>query len=70
VDEAGFQRFRKLYTDWFREATIEEHKQKKDTWPWYGRLQHWLFCSWRCQACKAIKAEHRKPAPKAGEEGA
>ena len=37
--------------------TIAQHEDQKRRWPWYGRLQHWLFCSWRCPAC--IEAKKR-----------
>lgn len=29
-----------------------QHQDKKNSWPWYGQLIHFLFCSWRCPACK------------------
>lgn len=36
-----------------RWLAIVQHQDKKRSWPWYGRFQHWLFVSWRCPACKA-----------------
>jgi hypothetical protein len=36
---------------------IAQHEDRKRSWPWYGRLQHWLFVSWRCPACKAARAK-------------
>ena len=41
---------------WFGPAlAIAQHEDRKRSWPWYGRLQHWLFVSWRCPCCKAAK---------------
>lgn len=52
---------------WFieamRQVEVDRHKQTRASWPWYGRLQHWLFCSWRCPACKELRRQaHEKTA--------
>jgi len=62
--EMGYECFARIYGDWYRGEQIEKHRKAKASWPWYGRLQHWLFCSWRCPACKVIKAK-----PHATEQG-
>lgn len=49
------QWFVDLFTTQDRDRTIEKHRRDKAAWPWYGKLQHWLFCSWRCPACKALR---------------
>lgn len=28
-----------------------QHQDRINSWPWYGRLAHKIFCSWRCPAC-------------------
>lgn len=30
---------------------VAEHQDRKQSWPWYGRLQHYLFVSFRCPCC-------------------
>ena len=56
-DETNEQRFKRIYIAWYRGETLSKHKRDKASWPWYGRVQHWLFCSWRCPACKALRSE-------------
>lgn len=34
-----------------RELPVARHMDQKVSWPWYGRLQHWLFVSWHCPCC-------------------
>jgi len=46
----------KWFADSFRQQLIENHEARKKRWPWYGRLQHLVFVSWRCAACKAAAA--------------
>ena len=29
-----------------------QHQDTIRSWPWIGRVVHWLFASWRCPACK------------------
>jgi len=42
--------------DWLPHAlAIAMHKDEKRSWPWYGRLIHWLLASWRCPCCKEEK---------------
>jgi hypothetical protein len=45
---------------WFGPAlAIARHKDQKSQWPWYSRLAHWLFVSWRCQCCQAERARKK-----------
>lgn len=46
---------RKMIEQFERNRLIDEHERRKGEWPWYGRFQHWLFVSWRCEACKAAR---------------
>lgn len=32
---------------------VAQHMDKKRSWPWYRKLFHFLFVSWRCPCCKA-----------------
>jgi hypothetical protein len=42
--------------DWFPKAlAIARHQDQQRAWPWYGRLFHKLFVSWRCPACIAAE---------------
>lgn len=48
---------REMLVEFYRGQAIDKHEADKRRWPWYGRFQHWLFCSWRCGACKAAKKQ-------------
>ena len=38
---------------WGGALAVAQHMDKKASWPWYGKLFHWAFVSWRCPACRA-----------------
>jgi len=38
--------------DLHRGIEVQKHQAEKAAWPWYGRLRHRLFVSWRCPACR------------------
>ena len=42
-------------SDEYKQDTINRHKKQIESWPWYGKFQHWLFVSWRCPVCKEIR---------------
>ena len=47
-----------MVAKWFGTAlTIAKHEDRKASWPWYGRLYHLVFVSWRCECCKALRAD-------------
>lgn len=33
-----------------------QHQDRIRSWPWIGRVIHFVFASWRCPACKYWRA--------------
>jgi hypothetical protein len=60
----GEESIKKMLSDFYnsieyKQQKIDQHKNQIKSWPWYGRIQHLLFISWFCPACKEIKKQRK-----------
>jgi hypothetical protein len=53
VSEENWERFKK---EVFPKAlAMAQHEDQMNRWPWWARLGHFLFVSWRCPCCKMMR---------------